>query len=225
LPSRETRVNINSPNSLPSRERSDRKRFSPNLSALRYSRRRSAVGGSGADPRSRMAVQGVSLRPRSAKPSLRALHQSRRARPRRAPPRARTSPRPADRAREVERLAERDEADPEVLQLVEERHQVPEIAAEAVEGRHRDQVELAATRIGHEGVEPGALLTGAAHRLIGELAGDLPGERGGEIEGERTRWGPGAVGRVGARGPRSGARRGGGCERRPPGPVTPVSWT
>ena len=55
-----------------------------------------------------------------------------------------------DRRREVERFAQRHEPDPEVSQFVEERHEVPQVAAESTERRDRDQVETAPARIGEE---------------------------------------------------------------------------
>jgi len=61
-----------------------------------------------------------------------------------------------------------------VLELVEQRHEVPEVAAEAVQGGDSDEIEPAPAGIGQELIETGSLLSSAADGVVGDLADDRP---------------------------------------------------
>jgi len=86
--------------------------------------------------------------------------------------------RSSDRRREIERLAQRYEPDPEMLQFIQQRHEVLEVATNPIEGGHGDEIELAAAGIGHERIEPWALLPRATHGVIGELRDNDPAGTG-----------------------------------------------
>jgi hypothetical protein len=83
--------------------------------------------------------------------------------------------RASDRGREIERLTQRHQADTEVLELVEQGHQVAEVTSEPIEGGDGDEVELASAGVGHQGIETGAPLPRPAHGVIGEGGRDRPG--------------------------------------------------
>jgi len=80
----------------------------------------------------------------------------------------------ADRRREIEGLPEGHETHAEVLELVEERHEVSEVPSEPIEGGDGHEIESPPPGIGHESVEAGPLLAGAAHCAVDELGNNLP---------------------------------------------------
>jgi hypothetical protein len=86
-----------------------------------------------------------------------------------------------------------------MLQLVEQSNEVPEIAAEAIERGHGDEIEAPTPRRGKQRVQARALLPGATHCVIRELCDDRPpGALGMFVEGAKLILG-GLVARADAR--------------------------
>jgi len=79
---------------------------------------------------------------------------------------------------EIERLPEGHEPDAQMLKLIEQRHQVAEIAPEAIERGHGNEIGLATTRVIHERIESGAALAGAADGGVAILPDDDPARTG-----------------------------------------------
>jgi hypothetical protein len=65
-----------------------------------------------------------------------------------------------------------------MLELVEQCHQVTEVAAETIKRGHGDQIEATTTGVGHERIETRPLLSGPADGIVGELREDHPAGTG-----------------------------------------------